>query len=88
MGFGDLARDLRFGGFGDGGAACAGAVGHLGADRAKLGHDLAMHRAGVVAVGGHGHVADNGFFDTKTFATNRHEIFPTPSLRLFYADAI
>jgi hypothetical protein len=42
------------------------------ADGAQLVHDLAMHRADVAAFGGSGidigRVAENGFFDTKTFA--------------------
>ena len=80
LGFGNLARDLRFGGPGRSGAA---ACGHLGADRAKLGHDLAMHRADVAAFGGHWRITHKGFFDTKTFAADRHDFLPTPSLPLF-----
>jgi hypothetical protein len=52
-------------------------AGHLGADGAQFGHDLAMHRANVAVIGrGHRHVAGKCFFDTKTSAMNRHEISP------------
>jgi hypothetical protein len=80
MRFGHFACDAGFRGFGHRRAMVTAAAGHLGADRAQLGHDLAMHRAEVAAFGGHGHgsVAHNGFFDTKTFATNRHEFFSHP----------
>ena len=39
-----------------------------------------MHRPDIAALSGYGHrhVAQNGFFDTKTFAANRHEDFPDP----------
>ena len=79
LGFGNLARDLRLGRLGYCRVAVA-APGHLGADRAQLGHDLAMHRADVAAFGNRGHrhgrIAHKGLFDTKTFATNRHDVFP------------
>ena len=82
MGLGDLA--LNIGGFGPGGAGVAGGC-HLGADRAQLGHDLAVHRTDLAALDRHGdgRVAQNGLFDTKTFAIYRHEYFPTPLLPVF-----
>ena len=73
MGFGDLAGDGRADRFRRRAAAGAGA-GHLGADGAQFGHDLVMHGTDVaVSDRGHRHVADKGFFDTKTSAMNRHE---------------
>src|SRR5207342_2847654 len=47
-------------------------------DGAQLGHDLTVHRSDLAAFDGHGdgRVAQNGLFDTKTLATNRHEFFP------------
>jgi hypothetical protein len=38
-----------------------------------------MHRADI-AVNGRRHVAGECFFNTKTFAMNRHEIFPDLAL--------
>src|SRR5713226_4496083 len=45
---------------------------HLGADRAQLSHDLAMHGTDVAAAAfrRRWHVGTKGFFDTKTFAMN------------------
>src|SRR6478735_7139337 len=70
---GNFARD-RLPGFGHRRAGRADGR-HLGSDRAKLGHDLAVHRADVAAFADR-HFAHKGFFDTKTFATDRHEFFP------------
>src|SRR5260370_5924107 len=57
-------------------------AGHLGADRAQLGHDLAVHRAEIAAVRDfrRRHGAGEGFFNTKTLAMNRHEFFSQPRL--------
>ena len=76
LGFGDFARRPTRRSVSRRGAARADA-GHLGADGAQFVHDLAMHGADI-AVGGrrHRHVAGKCFFDTKTSAMNRHEIFP------------
>src|SRR5450631_1085729 len=53
---------------------------HLGADGAKLIHDLAVHGTDIASAAtgdfGKRHLADEGFFDTKTFAMNRHETVP------------
>jgi hypothetical protein len=65
------------------GAAQAG--GHLRADRAQLGHDLAMHRADVAAFGNRGwYFTHKGFFDTKTFATDRHDFSSHPLFRAVF----
>src|SRR5882757_6683796 len=58
-------------------AACARS--HLGADSAKLRHDLAMHRTGITfGDDEHRVFTDKGLFDTKTLAADRHDCFPTP----------
>src|ERR1700677_1537337 len=67
LGFSSLARQR----LADGSCCHALAGGtHLGTDGAQLRHDLAMHGADLSAVKfrWHRHVADNGFFDTKTSA--------------------
>src|ERR1700694_416496 len=73
LGAGDLAWDRST----DGCRCCAvSGAGHLGPDGAQLRHDLAMHGTDVsVNDYGHRHVAEKCFFDTKTLAMNRHEIF-------------
>src|ERR1700737_999012 len=52
-------------------------AGHLGSDSAQFDHDLAMHGTDI-AVSGRldRQLAEDCFFDTKTSAMNRHEIFP------------
>jgi hypothetical protein len=51
--------------------------GHLGPDRAQLGHDFLMHGTDLaIDIRRHRDVAHNSFFDTKTSAMNRHEICP------------
>src|SRR3954447_20048364 len=53
---------------------------HLGADGAKLIHDFAVHGTYLTSAVNANflkrHVADEGFFDTKTLAMNRHEYVP------------
>ena len=94
LGVGNLAVDLRGNGrgrgIGRGGAGRADGC-HLRPDGAQLGHDLAMHRSDLAAFDRHGNgsVAQNGLFDTKTLASNRHEFFPTPlNTWVSYTDAI
>ena len=68
------------GGFGRGQRRDVAVAGHLRADRAQLGHDLAMHRTSLVNHLGNGHLADDSFLDAKTFAVNSHFVTPPTSL--------
>ncbi|MHC2741212.1 hypothetical protein ACVMFA_006999 [Bradyrhizobium liaoningense] len=56
-----------------------GALRHLCADRAQLGHDLAMHRGGLFNYIWNGHLATDDILDTKTFAVNSHQETPPTS---------
>ena len=77
LGVGNLAVDFSVNGRGRGiGCGARRADGcHLRPDGAQLGHDLAMHRSDLAAFDRHGDgsVPQNGLFDTKTLASNRHE---------------
>jgi hypothetical protein len=77
MRFGNLARDRPF--QRRGGRALGGAC-HLGADRAQLRHDLAVHGADLGSCSFvDRHLYPDGFFDTKTLAMNRHGTLPEPN---------
>ncbi|MGY4257035.1 hypothetical protein ACVI1L_004103 [Bradyrhizobium sp. USDA 4516] len=68
VGLGDFAGDRRIDAVA--GALCRG-CGHLGADRAKLGHDLAMHRTEIGAARNirlRHHNLAHRLLDTKTLA--------------------
>jgi len=85
LGLGDLAQSRWIAGCRH--QAASGTAGHLGADRAQLGHDLAVQRADIDAIRDFSRRqgAGKGFFNTKTLAMNRHEILlptsPLASLR-------
>ena len=86
-----LCDFLRHDGFGRGqcGMRRVAVSRHLRADRAQLGHDLAMQRIGLLDHFGNGQVADDCSLGAKTFAVNSHLDTPPTSLtRLFYTNAI
>ena len=74
LGFGDLACDRRLCDLARSGPLGGGVGGHLRADGAKFGHDLAMHRTDLTAFDndrlGHWQIVDSGLFNTKTFAAS------------------